>query len=102
MRVWLDDVRTPPPGWVWVKTAAAAVDLLDSGGVEEISLDHDLGDGEPSGYVVAVFIEERAYSGSMKPLKWAVHSNNPSGRARIIGALSNAEKFWRNVEQRNP
>jgi hypothetical protein len=43
VRVWLDDVRKAPEGWVHVKTPEEAIDLLRSGEVEEISLDHDLG-----------------------------------------------------------
>lgn len=43
MRLWLDDVRPAPDGWVWVKTARDAIALLAAVGVAEISLDHDLG-----------------------------------------------------------
>ena len=57
MKVWLDDRREPPPGWVWVKTPAETIALLEAGGVDELSLDHDLGlwddDGrEQTGYDV--------------------------------------------------
>jgi hypothetical protein len=50
MRVWLDDRRPPPDGeWAWVKTPEEAIELLATGEVSEISLDHDLGllDREP-------------------------------------------------------
>jgi hypothetical protein len=43
MRVWLDDVRDAPDGWVHVQTPEEAIELLRSGKVKEISLDHDLG-----------------------------------------------------------
>jgi len=41
--MWLDDIRLPPDGWTWVKTAREAKELLAKG-VEWASLDHDLGD----------------------------------------------------------
>jgi len=47
MKVWLDDVRKPPVGWEWRKTALEAIELLKSGEVRELSLDHDL---EPEHY----------------------------------------------------
>ena len=44
MRVYLDDERKPPEGWQLVKWPDEAIALLEQGVVEEISLDHDLGD----------------------------------------------------------
>lgn len=43
MNLWCDDVRLPPDGWLWVKTAREALYHLASGTVEHASLDHDLG-----------------------------------------------------------
>lgn len=51
MKVWLDDVRKPPVGWEWAKTAEQAIALVQSGDVTEISLDHDL---EPEHYRVLI------------------------------------------------
>lgn len=45
--MWLDDVRLPPDGWVWVKTVDEAMKLLLTGTVDHASLDHDLG-GQPA------------------------------------------------------
>ena len=46
MNLWLDDVRNPAThgaiGFVWVKTAEEAIDMLKSGAVQFASLDHDL------------------------------------------------------------
>ncbi|WP_338033874.1 cyclic-phosphate processing receiver domain-containing protein [Herbaspirillum huttiense] len=46
MRVFLDDERAPPVGWVRTYWPEGAIALLEAGGVVEISLDHDLGDDE--------------------------------------------------------
>lgn len=43
MKLWLDDVRPAPEGWVHVRTAEEAREKLLAGGVVECSLDHDLG-----------------------------------------------------------
>ena len=44
MKVYLDDERSTPDGWVRVYWPEEAIELLKAGGVTEISLDHDLGD----------------------------------------------------------
>ena len=57
LRVWLDDDlvdRTAPEGWMQVTTAREAIELLLTGRVVELSLDHDLGDDEQFGRGVDV------------------------------------------------
>lgn len=95
MRLFLDDVRQAPEGWVRAYTAQEAIDFLAAGGVGEISLDHDLGPPEAgTGYDVATWIEEHAAAGVLPPLMWSVHSANPVGRGRMEAALRSAERFW--------
>lgn len=46
MKIWLDDVRTPPDNtWTWCKTAYEAIGKLisNSDKIEHVSFDHDLG-----------------------------------------------------------
>lgn len=96
IRLWLDDERPAPEGWLAVRTAAEAIERLLTGAVIEVSLDHDL--GEPSagtGYEVACLIERAAAEGRLGPLCWRVHSANPVGRARMEAALRSAERWWR-------
>ena len=90
MRVWLDDVRPAPEGWVLVKTPEEAIALLIAGGVDTISLDHDLGlDDVRTGYAVAAWIEEAvATRGFSPPATIVVHSANPVGRRRMEQAIS--------------
>lgn len=94
IRLWLDDLRPAPAGWVWVKTVAAAQALLRRGEVAEVSLDHDLGEETATGYDLATWIEEEAFHGRLPRVKWAVHSANPIGRERMEQALGNADIFW--------
>jgi hypothetical protein len=96
VRLWLDDIRPAPPGWVHARTATEAIAVLRAGSVVEVSLDHDLGDDPAAGdgYAVASWIEEMAAQGSLAPILHAVHSSNPAGRARMEAALRSADRFW--------
>lgn len=106
MRLWLDDIRNPPmemdmqgayydpDNWVWVKNADQAIGLLKTGQVTHIALDHDLGDGNGTGYDVACFIEACAAMGEIPRLQWSIHSSNPVGRANMTRALLRAEVYW--------
>lgn len=46
IRLWHDDVRRPPSGWVWARTNAQAKLILLRQEVFVISMDHDLGGHE--------------------------------------------------------
>ena len=95
IRLWLDDLRPAPEGWVHVRTAVEAIAVLTAGGVVEVSVDHDLGREEAgSGYEVACWIEEAAANGSLGVVKWAIHSANPVGRAKMAAALESAGRLW--------
>lgn len=98
-KLWLDDLRPAPPGWIHVKTANDAIEALMTNEFDEVSLDHDLGwteegDELPSGYVVAQEIEKRARTGELKKLSWRLHTASPQGRFRMLLALENAERAW--------
>ena len=103
LHVWLDDVRLPPAGFIWVKTPEEAIKLLKTNKVEYISLDHDLSlsPEDRTGYMVAKWIEEHAYLEDLKPLAYNCHSQNPVGRRRMIEALMNADKYWANRRKKN-
>lgn len=110
MKLWLDDIRPAPPGWVHVRTDLEAREYLKRGDVEQASLDHDLGAcqvcrGDDSdeawlartgfqsmpncehfgtGYTLVCWMEETGYWPLVKPL---VHSANPVGRAKMLTAI---------------
>ena len=104
VRLWLDDVRNPRdkliqqnygalPGMVWAKTVGEAISVLEQGNVTYLSFDHDLGTPE-TGYDLAKYIEEKAFNNEIPRFFWDCHSDNPIGKANIIRAMKNAEKFW--------
>jgi hypothetical protein len=88
MKVYLDDERSTPNGWVRVYWPCEAIELLKSGQVTEISLDHDLGDDERgTGYDVVLWIEERVALQGFIPPKISVHSANVSARAKMEAGI---------------
>lgn len=94
MKVFLDDERQTPEGWVRVYWPDEAIELLDSGDVVEISLDHDLGDDERgTGYDVVLWIEESVVTRQFKPPIIKVHSANTSARKKMEAGIRNIEKL---------
>ena len=93
VKVWLDDVRDAPPGWVRTLTPEQVIGLVQLGKVTELSLDHDLGlmDGERelTGYDVLLWLEAEVGNGRWtRPLPGiSVHSGNPVGRDRMLRVI---------------
>lgn len=108
LRVWLDDSRPAPPGWLRVTTVRNARRLVEAGLVREISLDYDLGwcadcisHGEhlkssgrrhcehtPTGYDLVAWMAE---SGRWPASPPTVHSGNIEGGARMLGLIA---RYW--------
>lgn len=94
-RLWLDDERPMPDGFdLHVKTSREAIKAIREGGVSMVSLDHDLGEGNGTGYEVAKYIEEAAFNGALIPMEIRVHSANPVGRNNIRRCIDNAKRYW--------
>ena len=87
MKIFLDDERQAPEDWHLVSTPREAIDWLQTGSVEEISLDHDLGDGPDNGYQVILWIEEAVALRQFVPPKIRVHSANPSARQKMESGI---------------
>jgi hypothetical protein len=95
MKVFLDDERVPPEGWIQVRRPEEAVELLKTGSVTEISLDHDLGDDAGrTGYDVILWIEEAVASQGFAPPKIVVHSANPSARQKMEAGMRNIYRIY--------
>lgn len=83
MKVYLDDYRTPPAGFVLARDAETCMLLLDTGEVELLSLDYDLGWGNPSGLDVA----RHMVSTGLYPARIFMHSSSMSGRTHMYNLL---------------
>ena len=88
MKLWLDDLRVPPEGWTWAKTVEEAQRLLMEHAVEEMSLDHDLGEGLEDGSALVRWMAEHRRWPRARP---RVHSMNPVGRAYMQGVI---DRYW--------
>lgn len=103
MRVWLDDKRVMPDGFdIHVMTAWEAIELVKTGKVTKIGLDHDLGDERiyGTGHHVSDFIEESAYYNKIPRLEWSIQSaNGPEACGRMLVALRRADVYWDNHAQ---
>lgn len=94
MRVYLDDERETPEGWHRVYWPDEVIELLQSGGVTEISLDHDLGDdARGTGYDVILWIEEAVATRGFKPPVIRVHSANSAARERMELGIKSIRRF---------
>lgn len=47
MKVWLDDTRPAPPGWVWMTRVRDVIAALRAEEVDEVSLDYNLTQTDP-------------------------------------------------------
>lgn len=110
VKLWLDDMRPAPMGWVHVKTVDEAKWYLERDLVEVASLDHDLGacedcmDGKTAeqwlvennyqamphcdhfgtGYTLVCWMEETGHWPSKEA---RCHSANPAGRKKMNLAI---------------
>lgn len=94
MKIWVDDIRTPPDDtWVWCKTSADAIFALKirsgaagyihmNGSIEIMSLDHDLGGDDTTRPIVLWMCENDFW-----PIKVRVHSMNPVGRMWLLSMI---------------
>ena len=95
MRLWIDDLREAPEGFLRVYTvnqAKRAIEYFEKkDGIELISLDHDAGDYGPPDYIkVLDWLEE---TGRSYPIH--IHSQNPVGVENMRRIIE--RNGWREV-----
>lgn len=94
IRVYLDDARSTPEGWVRVYWPDEAIELLKTGRVAELSLDHDLGDDERgTGYDVVLWIEEAVALEGFKAPRISVHSVNSSAKLKMLAGIAAIQRL---------
>jgi len=94
VKVYLDDSRPTPSGWVPARWPDEVIRLLEQGDVTELSLDHDLGDdAHGTGYDVLIWIEEAVATRGFRPPRISVHSANPAAGRRMLQAISAIERL---------
>jgi hypothetical protein len=94
MRIFLDDERVTPDGWVRTYWPEEVIALLEQGGVTHLSLDHDLGDDDHgTGYDVILWVEEAVAVRGFIPPKIFIHSANSSAREKMLAGIRAIEAF---------
>lgn len=103
-KLWIDDVREAPKGWVWAKTSSQAMCILATTVNTpdfplHISFDHDLG-GDDTTIPVANLLEEMVEDGTLKVyFNWSVHSANPVGSKTLNTILEKVSKRIYEIEK---
>ena len=88
MRVWLDDLREAPSGWLWLTSSRSAINWLEWAKAMNVhpkvwSFDHDLGGSDTSRVVVLWMCENNWW-----PEACYIHSANPVGREWLAGMIT--------------
>ena len=79
INLFVDDIRIPlNDDWVIARSYNEAIDLINNNSINQLSLDHDLGE-ERSGYDIAMYLVEN----NIYPKKIHIHSANPVGVKNI-------------------
>jgi len=107
MKLYLDDqteeIRPTPPGWRRCRWPSEVIHHLQTGLVEEISLDHDLGDKDSSvkenrreikGIDVLTWIQEQVFLTDFVPPKMNVHSDNGPGIRDMRNVIRRIEEIY--------
>ncbi|RUS46829.1 cyclic-phosphate processing receiver domain-containing protein [Cohnella sp. AR92] len=86
INVFLDDMRRCPAGFVLARNAEECLLLMSTEDVNILSLDFELGIGEPNG----LFVVHGIIAGAFYPREVFVHSSSMMGRAQMTKALREA------------
>ncbi|OXM87900.1 cyclic-phosphate processing receiver domain-containing protein [Paenibacillus rigui] len=76
IHVFLDDLRACPLGFVWARNVEECILLLQECEVSVLSLDYDLGWGQPTGLEVARYI----VASQRYPQELYLHTSSITGR----------------------
>ena len=96
MKIWLDDIRPAPEGYVWCKSVNSAKSVIESAKepILLIDCDHDLGDYADQGGDAIRLLDWLAERGTFYPVE--IHTANPVGRANMERILARywGEQYW--------
>ena len=97
LRIWVDDIRPAPAGYIWLKSVNETIQYLsnvsDGYAIELIDLDHDAGDFAKDGgdYVrILDYLELVGYDGDLR-----IHSMNPVGVQNMRNIIQ--KNGWREI-----
>ena len=91
MKIWLDDIRPAPEGYIWCKSVNSAKRMIESAreNISVLDLDHDLGDYAYDGgdgiKLLDWFVETQRFY----PIR--IHTMNPVGRENMVRLV---KRYW--------
>lgn len=91
MKVWVDDLREAPNGYIWCKSTNEALRLIvfNINDVTEIHLDHDMGDTFGGDAINILNELERKshrseeFANAVNKIVFKIHTANPVGAANM-------------------
>ena len=94
MKIWVDDLRGVPKGYIGTKSVNETISLIEKlekegEQIELIDLDHDLGDYVSQGGDAIKILDFLAERGTFYPI--AIHTANPVGRANMERMI---QRYW--------
>ena len=94
MKIWVDDLRPVPSGYVGTKSVNETIDLIEKlenvgENIELLDLDHDLGDYVTQGGDAIRILDYLAERGTFYPV--VIHTANPVGRANMERMI---QRYW--------
>ena len=98
MKLWIDDVRPAPEGYIWIKSVNAAkryIVMASPYGVADIELDidHDAGDYASDGGDYIRLLDWLEETGRNYPIR--IHSMNPVGVANMRAIIE--RNGWKEI-----
>ena len=89
MKIWLDDIREAPKGWCHCHSVNETIRIMQTENIEELDLDHDLGDYACDGGDAIKLLDYCVENGIFPKVK--IHTANPVGRQNMIRMI---ERYW--------
>lgn len=97
MKLWIDDTREAPPGWIRAKSVYQAKLYFGGDGstnLTDISLDHDAGifsnlaGGDYINFLTWLEEKVKLYGWDVSKINFHIHTMNPVGRANMLAIIN--------------
>ena len=94
MKIWLDDIRQAPQGYIHTKSVNQTKEVIlkaeqEGVAIELLDLDHDLGDYAKDGGDAIKIMDWLVERDTLYQIK--IHTANPVGRANMLRMI---ERYW--------
>ena len=91
MKIWLDDIRPAPEGYIWCKSVNSAKKVIESarGVISLLDIDHDLGDYAYDGGDGIKLLDWLVETQRFYPIR--IHTMNPVGKENMIRLI---RRYW--------